>query len=65
MREQVAELATLDRAAVDTLRDVIADEQEHHDLSDRRLTPPRFWPKVIYPVVSASTEAVIWLGMRL
>jgi ubiquinone biosynthesis monooxygenase Coq7 len=65
MREQVAELAAIDLAAADTLRGVIDEEQEHHDLSDRRLMPPGFWPKIINPVVSASTEAVIWLGMRL
>ena len=65
MQVQVAELAILDRPAADTLRDVIADEQEHHDLSDRRLKSPGFWPKIINPAVTASTEAVIWLGMRL
>ena len=65
MHEQVAELSATDPAAADTLRGVIADEQEHHDLSDQRLASPGFWPKVINPVVEASTEAVIWLGMRL
>ena len=65
MHEQVAELSAADPAAADALRDVIADEQEHHDLSDRRLAPPGIWPKVINPVVEASTETVIWLGMRL
>lgn len=65
MHEQVAELGATDPAAANTLRQVIADEQEHHDVSDRRLAPKGFWPKVINPVVGASTEAVIWLGMRL
>ena len=65
MHEQVAELSATDPAAAATLREVIADEQEHHDLSDRRLARPGRWPKLINPIVSASTEAVIWLGMRL
>jgi ubiquinone biosynthesis monooxygenase Coq7 len=65
MHEQMAELAAGDPAAADTLRDVIADEQEHHDVSDRRLAPPGFWPRIVNPVVAVSTEAVIWLGMRL
>lgn len=65
MHEQVAELTASDPAAADTLRAVIADEQEHHDISDRRLSPKGFWPRVINPVVRASTETVIWLGMRL
>jgi len=65
MREQVAVLAAGDPAAAATLRDIIADEQEHHDRSDRRLASPGLWPKLINPIVTASTEAVIWLGMRL
>jgi ubiquinone biosynthesis monooxygenase Coq7 len=65
MHAQVAELSASDPAAAATLRNVIADEQEHHDLSDRRLAPPGFWPRIINPVVAISTEAVIWLGMRL
>lgn len=64
MHEQVAELSASDPGAAATLRDVIADEQEHHDISDRRLAPPGFWPRVINPV-AVSTEGVIWLGMRL
>jgi ubiquinone biosynthesis monooxygenase Coq7 len=65
MNEQVAELSASDPAAADTLRDVISDEQEHHDLSDQRLASPGFWPRIINPIVAISTEAVIWLGMRL
>jgi ubiquinone biosynthesis monooxygenase Coq7 len=65
MHEQVAELSAADPAAAGALRDVIADEQEHHDVSDRRLAQPGFWPRMINPVVATSTEAVIWLGMRL
>jgi 3-demethoxyubiquinol 3-hydroxylase len=65
MREQVAELEASDGAAAATLRAVIADEQQHHDLSHRRLARRGFWPKVINPVLAGSTEAVIWLGMRL
>ena len=65
MHEQVAFLAPVDGAAAEALRDVIADEQAHHDLSAARLAPPGLWPKLIEPVVTASTEAVIWMGMRL
>ena len=65
MHEQVATLSGGDEAAAGALRDVIADEQAHHDLSALRLSPPGFWPRLITPVVEASTEAVIWLGMRL
>jgi ubiquinone biosynthesis monooxygenase Coq7 len=65
MHEQVETLAGVDEEAATTLRQIIAEEQEHHDLSAVRLAPNSFWPKLIDPVVASSTEAVIWLGMRL
>jgi ubiquinone biosynthesis monooxygenase Coq7 len=65
MREQVAVLDGVDPEAVRTLKAIIDEEQEHHDLSAVRVGTGTFWPRVIDPVVAASTEAVIWLGMRL
>jgi ubiquinone biosynthesis monooxygenase Coq7 len=65
MHEQVRTLDGSDPQAVAMLRRIIAEEQEHHDLSAARLAPGGIWPKLIDPVVSVSTEAVIWLGMRL
>jgi ubiquinone biosynthesis monooxygenase Coq7 len=65
MHEQVAELAATDPHAVEALRRIIADEQEHHDLSAARLPRDNRWTRPLELVVSASTEAVIWLGMRL
>ena len=65
MHEQLAELEGADPAAAGALRQVIGDEQAHHDLSAARLEPKVFWPKLINPVVALSTEIVIRLGMRL
>lgn len=65
MREQVAALDGTDCEAVAALAEVIGDEQSHHDLSAARLDPGGWWPKLINPIVAASTETVIWLGMRL
>ncbi|ATY31225.1 demethoxyubiquinone hydroxylase family protein [Sphingomonas psychrotolerans] len=65
MNEQVRALDGIDQQAVATLRRIIGEEQEHHDLSVARLTPGGVWPRLITPLVSFSTEAVIWLGMRL
>ena len=44
---------------------ILAEEQEHHDRSAHHAGAGRFWPAVLGPVVGASTESVIWLGMRL
>lgn len=65
MKEQLQTLEASDREAAATLRHIIAEEQEHHDLSAARLATGGFWPKVLNPLVAASTETVIWLGMRL
>jgi 3-demethoxyubiquinol 3-hydroxylase len=65
MHQQVAALDGIDPEAVVALREIIDEEQEHHDLSAARSPAGGFWPALIDPVVSASTEAVIWLGMRL
>jgi ubiquinone biosynthesis monooxygenase Coq7 len=65
MKQQLAELSETDRAAADALRCIIEEEQEHHDLSAARLPLGSWWTRVVDPVVSGSTEAVIWLGMRL
>ena len=65
MQEQVRELNGVDGEAVRALREIIAEEQEHHDLSAARLAPRGMWPRIINPVVGASTHVVIWLGMRL
>lgn len=65
MHEQLDILESIDAHAAATLRRIIAEEQEHYDLSAARLAGGGFWPRLINPVVGASTEAVIWLGMRL
>lgn len=65
MREQILALSSLDLRAAETLRTIVGEEQAHHDLSQRWLGRSGWQPRLIGPVVSASTEAVIWLGMRL
>ena len=65
MQAQVEELAGVDDEAVQALREIMVEEQEHHDSSVAHLTPEGIWPRIIDPVVSASTHIVIWLGMRL
>jgi ubiquinone biosynthesis monooxygenase Coq7 len=65
MHAQLQALDGIDRPAADTLRTIIAEEQEHHDRSAARIGTHGLWPKLIDPVVAFSTETVIWLGMRL
>jgi ubiquinone biosynthesis monooxygenase Coq7 len=65
MHEQLASLEEIDHAATTVLQQIILEEQEHHDLSAARLSSASRWTRLIDPLVSGSTEAVIWLGMRL
>ena len=65
LEEQVARLRATDAGAVAAIAAIIAEEREHHDRSVVRARAGRFWPRVLTPLVSVSTEAVIWMGMRV
>ncbi|HEY5851070.1 MAG TPA: demethoxyubiquinone hydroxylase family protein [Lysobacter sp.] len=65
LEKQLNVLKGKDPEAVAAIAAVVDEEREHHDRSARRVRPGTFWQKALTPVVSASTEAVIWLGMRL
>lgn len=65
LEHQIAALGDLDDDATRTILTIIADEQEHHRRSATHVSASAFWPRLLDPLVSASTEAVIWMGMRL
>jgi 3-demethoxyubiquinol 3-hydroxylase len=62
---QLVQLASNDVVARAAVLAIVADEKAHHDRAVAAVHAGSFWPRVVMPVVSASTEAVIWLGMRL
>jgi len=65
LQHQLAVLHGHDPAAVSAISSIVDEEQQHHDQSLGHIQAGTFWPKVLTPIVSASTESVIWLGMRL
>ncbi|MET0290556.1 MAG: demethoxyubiquinone hydroxylase family protein [Pseudoxanthomonas sp.] len=65
LAHQLDALDNSDPAAVVAISAIISDEQQHHDQSAGHVEAGTFWPRFLSPVVSASTETVIWLGMRL
>ncbi|MGF7150450.1 ubiquinone biosynthesis monooxygenase Coq7 [Sphingomonas zeicaulis] len=65
MEAQIEALAGRDDEAVTLLRTIIRDERAHHDASLDHLGGSKVWRALIEPIVAVSTEAVIWLGMRL
>lgn len=64
LQAQIAQLKDIDPAAVQAIEAIVADEQRHHDELAAQVGGNR-WVRVLEPVVAASTEAVIWLGMKL
>lgn len=65
LEQQLTVLGTSDPSAVAAVEAIIQDEKLHHDQSASHVHADGLWYKLLSPIVSASTEAVIWLGMRL
>ncbi len=65
LKIQLATLTDKDVTAVAAISKIVAEEQQHHDQSAMHIGKSQFWSRVLTPVVVASTESVIWLGMRL
>jgi ubiquinone biosynthesis monooxygenase Coq7 len=64
LEHQLERLRGKDEAAAKAIESIVTEERQHHDQSASHITGGQFWPKVLSPIVSASTEAVIWVGMR-
>ena len=65
LREQLLAVGTTDPAATAAISAILAEEQQHHDQSAARIHHPGALDRMIGSVISAATEAVIWIGMRL
>ena len=65
LKLQLAQLQGKDPAAVLAIGEIVREEQEHHDRSAEHARASRLWLAFLGPVVSLSTELVIWTGMRL
>ena len=63
--QQIKLLRGKDDAAVKAIESIVHEEQQHHDQSASHVPAGNFWLKLLSPVVSGATEAVIWLGMRV
>lgn len=65
LQSQLRALDGQDEAAVVAISKIVNDEMLHLEQSEVHLDVGQFWPRVLMPIVAASTESVIWLGMRL
>ncbi|WP_241509549.1 demethoxyubiquinone hydroxylase family protein [Pseudomonas ovata] len=64
LAHQLEVLATTDRPAVAAITSIVAEEQHHHDHSAAQIDVRDPWFRILAPIVTAWTEAVIWMGMR-
>jgi ubiquinone biosynthesis monooxygenase Coq7 len=61
----ISTLQSIDSAAVSAIKSIIDDERAHRDRAGFESAAGPFWPRILRPLVSWATEAMIWLGMRL
>jgi 3-demethoxyubiquinol 3-hydroxylase len=65
LEAQLTVLRGIDPEAVAAIESILNDERTHHERAALEPRQGLFWPKVLRPLVSAATEGVIWLGMKL
>jgi ubiquinone biosynthesis monooxygenase Coq7 len=64
LAHQLHELRHTDPHAVAAITSIVAEEQHHHDHSAAQIDMRDPWFRALAPMVTAWTEAVIWMGMR-
>ncbi|MBC7918986.1 MAG: demethoxyubiquinone hydroxylase family protein [Rhodoferax sp.] len=64
LEHQLEQLRGKDDAAVMAIESIVAEERDHHDQSAEQINVDGFWSRALMPIVSISTEAVIWIGMK-
>jgi ubiquinone biosynthesis monooxygenase Coq7 len=64
LEQQLSTLRGTDPEAITAISSIVSEEHEHHSRSAAQVSGSKFWATVLTPIVSASTEAVIWLGMH-
>lgn len=64
LAHQLHTLRDIDPLAVAAIASIVEEEQHHHDHSAAQIDRDDPWFRALAPVVTAWTEAVIWMGMR-
>jgi ubiquinone biosynthesis monooxygenase Coq7 len=65
LQEQLREIGVTDPDATTAISAILSEEQYHHDQSAARMRHAGVIDRMIGSVISAATEAVIWIGMRI
>ena len=65
LEEQLRALRDTDATAYAAVEAIVREEREHHDHAALEPRQGAFWPRILRPIVSAATEFVIFIGMRM
>jgi ubiquinone biosynthesis monooxygenase Coq7 len=61
---QLRSLRDRDAEACSAIESIVREEREHHDQAAVGIGSTKPWLNLLSPVVAASTELVIWIGMK-
>lgn len=65
LEQQLVDLHGIDEAAVTAISAIVVEERLHRDQAASHIVETSLWFRLLNPVVSSATEAVIWAGMRV
>ncbi|MFC5551925.1 demethoxyubiquinone hydroxylase family protein [Massilia aerilata] len=65
LRQQLLDIGTTDPDATTAISAILSEEQHHHDQSATHIRHAGVIDRMSGSVISAVTEAVIWIGMRI
>jgi ubiquinone biosynthesis monooxygenase Coq7 len=65
LKEQLRGIGITDPDATTAISAILSEEQHHHDQSAAHIRHAGVIDRMIGSVISAATEAVIWIGMRI
>lgn len=65
LQQQLLKIGITDPDATSAISAILSEEQQHHDQSAARIRHIGVIDRMIGSVISAATEAVIWIGMRI
>jgi ubiquinone biosynthesis monooxygenase Coq7 len=65
LQQQLLDIGATDPDATAAISAILSEEQQHHDQSAARIRHAGLIDRIIGSVISAATEAVIRIGMRI
>jgi ubiquinone biosynthesis monooxygenase Coq7 len=65
LQQQLHDIGITDPDATVAISLILSEEQQHHDQSAARIRHAGVIDRMLGSVISAATESVIWIGMRI